>query len=159
MNLPADLQPGDILFYRPTSIEGIGIAVKTWTWLSHVECFVGHDQVAAARAEGTDFYPLRLDASLAYVRRPPATFDLADALQAIQPMMFQKYQTLGGFITFFDPWGRRQQQPTRICSSLATVFLRGGGCVVFNPEFPSADAAPAQLWQTPALATVWSEHE
>ena len=36
VNTPDDLRPGDILFYSPSDLVGVLIAIKTWTWLSHV---------------------------------------------------------------------------------------------------------------------------
>ena len=155
MNIPADLKPGDILFYKPSDLIGDLIALKTWMPYSHVECMANYGQVIAARAEGTDIYPVRVDEFLTCVRRPPGVFDLANAIRAVKPMMFQGYQAVEGFESFLDPWGAEHKQPTRICSSLATVYLRGGGCQPFNPDFEAADVAPAQLWQSAILQTVW----
>lgn len=157
MLVPEELQPGDILLYSPTDWIGWIIAVKTWTALSHVECYLGNGKVFAARPEGVRIFKERIDTSLRYVRRPVLgpgqQFDLAGAMASVSDMMGKDYQESGLF-RFYKPWHTRHQA-TRICSSAATVWLRGGGCEPFNPTVTADDVAPSMLLQTNDLLTVW----
>lgn len=153
MNVPEELQVGDVLFYSPSSLMGAAIAIKTWTWISHVEGYCGGARVIAARAEGVNIYQERIDKHLVCVRRPLVPqFDLGAAWMAIKDLM-GPYET-AGFVTFFSPLARHKEA-TRICSSLITRWLRGGGCEPFNPDMMAADVSPAQLWQSSELNTVW----
>lgn len=158
MLVPEDLQGGDVLLYAPTDWVGWLIAIKTWTMLSHVEVYAGAGKVIAARPRGVDFYTERLDYSLRYIRRPVIgpgmQFDLKGGLAAVHGMLGKPYE-VAGLLRFYLPWHNRHKA-TRICSSVATVFLRGGGCEPFNPELNPDDVSPAQLWQTPELTTIWS---
>ena len=154
MNTPKDLRPGDVLLYAPSDLLGVAIAIKCWTWLSHVECCIGNGQVIAARIQGVDIYRERIDEYLVCVRRPFKQFNLVGAIAAVKPMMFQKYE-VSGLFEFFAPL-RHKAHATRICSSVATVFLRGGGVEPFNPNVAPEDVAPAQLYQTAELNTVWT---
>jgi uncharacterized protein YycO len=154
VNAPDDLRPGDILLYKPSDLVGAIIAIKTWCWLSHVECYLGGCRCLAARIQGVNIYSERIDKYLVAVRRPKVEmFNTTAAYQAIQNMIGKPYE-VAAFWEFFDPLVHRYHA-SRICSSVATAWLRGGGCEPFNPEFEDADASPAQLWQTPALETIW----
>ena len=157
MLVPEELQPGDLLFYKPTDFIGWLIAVKTWAMLSHVECYVGHGQVIAARPSGVDLYPERFDTSLRYVRRPVLSpgkrFDVQGANAAVRHMLGKPYQ-YSGLFRFYAPW-HDKHKATRICSSVATVWLRGGGCEPFNPTVTADDVSPSMLNQTNDLTTVW----
>lgn len=141
----------------PTDWLGFLICLKTWAMLSHVECYVGNGRVVAARPQGVDLYPERIDKHLRFVRRPVigqgCQFDTQGAMQAVKPMLGKPYE-IGGLFSFYLPWMHRHRA-TRICSSVATVFLRGGGCEPFNPDFDADDASPAQLYQTNDLSTIW----
>lgn len=154
VNLPGDLQVGDVLFFSPSSIVGVAIAVKSWTWLSHVEGYCGGGRVIAARADGVNIYPTRIDEYLVCVRRPKSQFYLGPAFQRLHPLM-TGYDA-AALLAFFEPQ-RKHASATAICSSVITEWLRGGGCEPFNPDMASADAAPAQLWQSSELKTFWTK--
>lgn len=157
MLVPEELQAGDILLYAPTDWIGWIIACKTWTMLSHVEVYCGNGRVVAARPSGVDIYRERIDPSLRYVRRPVlgpgVRFDIKGAMAAVKPMLGKPYEYAGLF-KFYAPWHDRHKA-TRICSSVATVWLRGGGCEPFNPTVTADDVAPSMLLQTNDLSTVW----
>ena len=154
MKVPEELMVGDVLFYKPSSLVGYAIAVKTWTFLSHVEGYCGGARVIAARPEGVNIYKERIDKYLVCVRRPmKQPFDLGAAWNSIHELM-GPYET-AGFLAFFSPLAKHKEA-TRICSSLITRWLRGGGCEPFNPAMQAADVSPAQLWQSPELNTVWT---
>lgn len=133
------------------------IAIKTWTWLSHVEVYVGNGRVIAARPSGVDIYPERMDSSLRFVRRPIMTpglqFNGQCAMLAVQPLLGQPYE-IAGLFSFYLPLMNRHRA-TCICSSVATVFVQGGGCQLFNPELCPDDVSPAQFWQTNDLLTIY----
>lgn len=157
MLIPEELQAGDVLLYAPTDWIGWIICFKTWTMLSHVEVYCGNGRVVAARPKGVDVYPERIDESLKYVRRPllkhGKRFDIKAAMEAVKPMLGKPYEVAGLF-SFYLPWMHRHRA-TRICSSVATVFLRAGGCRLFNPDLDPDDVSPAQLWQTNDLTTIY----
>lgn len=155
MNVPDDLRPGDILLFKPSDLVGVFIALKTWTWLSHAECYVGGGKVIAARIQGVNIYAERIDKYLAYVRRPRvAQFNEVGAWNAVRDMIGKPYD-VSAFWEFFDPFAHRLHA-SRICSSVATAWLRGGGCEPFSEETEDSDVAPAQLLQTPELETIWT---
>jgi len=154
-----ELEIGDVLLYAPAWHNAVGliIAVKTWTALSHAESYAGRGLSYGARIEGVDVWPVRIDRYLRYIRRPVLppgrVFDEDAAWRAIAPMLGKPYQ-VSGFGAFFAPWSRARRA-SRICSVLSAYHLRGGGCEVFNPDLEEADVAPAQLYQTPGLRTIW----
>ena len=158
MNPPIPfLLAGDLLFYSPSSLVGWWIATKTWTEISHCEFYIGGDRVIAARSAGVNVYSTRLDDYLVCIRRPlVAKFDLAGAYKALAPLM-GPYE-LTGLLSFYAPW-HHSAKASRICSSVATVALRGGGCEPFNPDVEASDVSPAQLWQSRELETVWKRAE
>lgn len=148
-----DLLPGDVLFYSPSELVGLLIAVKTWTWLSHVEAVWDSDgKVISARIEGVNIYPIRVDKHLVCIRRPHS-FDMAKGDDAIKPLIGRDYE-IPALERFFNPWSKRRHV-ARICSSVVTAYLRGGGIEPFNPAVSADQIAPAQLWQTPVLNTIW----
>ena len=156
MNVPDDLQPGDVLFYRPSSLVGVFIAFKTWTWLSHVEAYIGRGRVIAARTQGVNVYVERIDKSLVAVRRPIVKkWDASGAYHAVSSLLNKPYD-VSAFWAFFNPF-LHHYHSSRICSSVVTLWLRGGGCEPFNPAVSEDDIAPAQLWQTDELNTVWEK--
>lgn len=160
MLVPEELHAGDLLMYSPTDWIGWLIAIKTWTLLSHVECYCGNGRVVAARPAGVDLYDERIDESLRYVRRPVIgpgkQFDIQGAMVAMKSFLGKPYQ-ISGLFRFYLPWHHRHKA-TRICSSVATVFLRAGGCEPFNPSIKADDVAPSMLLQTNDLCTVWERN-
>lgn len=157
ISLPQDLQSGDILLYSPSDIFGLLIAIKCWTMLSHVEIVVGRGMVFAARPTGVDLYKERLDKYLRFIRRPVMhgkAFNAEGAFEAIRQSLGAAYE-IGGLLSFYLPWMNRRRA-TMICSSVATVYLRAGGCELFNPDLDPDDVSPAQFWQTPHATTIWN---
>lgn len=133
------------------------IAIKTWTLLSHVECYEGRGRVIAARLEGVNVYEQRIDKYLSFVRRPVMDgrqFDVSGAWAAVQKYIGTPYD-IGAFEGFINPWCKHRHA-SRVCSTIAAMWLRGGGCEPFNPDMSANDASPAQFWQTPMLSTIWS---
>lgn len=158
---PKELIPGDVLFYRPSSFLGVIISIKTWTWLSHVEVYCGSGKVVAARIEGVNIYDERLDQYLCAVRRPEmemgVQFNTELAMKSVLPFIGKSYE-IPGLLAFFAPL-IRHHRTNRICSVIVTHYLRGGGHKPFNPDLSENDVAPAQLWQSPAFLTIWSNKQ
>jgi len=158
-----ELEVGDVLLYAPAwwNLVPVIIAIKTWTWLSHSESYAGRGRSYGARITGVNVYETRVDKYLRCIRRPvmPAgkRFDENAAWLAIAPMLGKPYQ-VSGFAAFFAPWCRARHA-SRICSVLTAYHLRGGGCVPFNPDLEEADIAPAQLYQTAGLETIWERRK
>lgn len=161
MLVPEELLPGDVILYSPTDWIGWLIALKTWVALSHIEVYLGRGKVVAARPQGVDVYDPRIDDSLRYVRRPVigagVQFNADAALESIKYMLGKPYQ-VSGLFKFYAPWHHRHKA-TRICSSVATVFLRGGGCQPFNPAVHADDTTPSMFFQTPDLLTIFDSKQ
>lgn len=148
-----EFQTGDVLLYSPSSPIGVWIAIKTWTWLSHVEVYHGSGMVIAARPEGVNIYPVRLDKYLYAVRRVKGVFYDQGAFEAVETYLGKPYEKIG-LMWFYNPWAKHVQT-TRICSSIVNRYLIGGGAMCFNPLVPDSRIAPAQLWQTAVLSNFW----
>lgn len=162
-----DLEPGDVFLYAPEkfyrsplgAFVGWNIARKTWTWLSHCEAYRGGGKVVAARTGGVDIYSERVDDRLRFIRRPVMesgqAFDTERAYAAIMPYLGKPYQFFSLF-RFYQPLAQHHAV-SRVCSPMVTVYVQGGGCMLFNPETDPSDISPAQLWQTPHLRTIWEK--
>ena len=150
------LLPGDVLIYRPSDLAGVLIAIKTWGWYSHVEGYLGNTRSLGARAEGVKVWPVRIDSYLSCIRRPGLEFDPVAAFDApdVQDMLNRGYD-FGGLFSFFLPKTRARLRHNGICSVLVAAWLTAGHVKLFNPELDLNKVAPAQLYQTAALKTVW----
>lgn len=151
------LQGGDCLLYRPKphSLTGLVIALKTWTWIAHVEVYKGGGVSLASRdGIGVNAYPLRTE-QLGLVRRPNQFFDLGAALRWFEGVKGQKYDWLG--LMCFT-LAVRQGAPDRMfCSEFAHRLYRSGGLKVFSNDLDADHTAPAQFDQTPVLDTIWHD--
>ncbi len=148
MRLTALLRPGDCLLYRPTSLFGRLVALKTWHAVSHVEVYAGSGQSFASRdGQGVDLYPLRLD-GLRDVLRPVTPFDLAQAAAWFAAVRGQKYDWWGLFRFFTIGRGK----PDRMfCSELATRLYRHSGIEPFQPDEDADLVAPFEFLLSPAF--------
>lgn len=147
------LKPGDAILYRPASAFGYLIAIKTWTWISHVEVYLGDYTCAAARESGVNLYGLDC-AHAAYVLRPKGSVNIRAARKWFQTVRGQKYDFLGLLVFYLA--ARHGAKDRMFCSELATRFYRHGG---FQPVAKVIDAdrvAPAQYLQSLAFDLVWS---
>lgn len=158
---PAILMPGDVLLYGRTPFRksclgwffGAVINVKTWSRFSHVEIYDGEGESLASRdGEGVGCYPLRT-AQLRCVRRPGPYFDVDAVRWWFDRVDGQKYDWLG--LLCFTLAAKRGSPDKMFCSEFVTRALREGRVRPFNPALDADKVAPAQLWQTPALETVW----
>lgn len=151
--------PGDCLLYGPSSLFGYVICFKTWSWVCHVEVYIGEGKSVASRgslnpfAEAVNVYPVRFS-DLKYVLRPRKPFALDDAmLWFYNHAKGQRYDFLSLLcFTLFAKHGDMKKQQ---CSECATRLYRRGH---FNPFYPGFDAdkiAPANYLMSPAFDHVW----
>lgn len=150
------LKPGDCLIYRPSSLLGRLIAIKTWSPWSHVEVTVSPGKVIAARPEGVGYYETRWD-RLGMVVRPPDGLDMAKARWWFDHYANgQRYDVLG-LLRFFTLG--KQSTDKMFCSELATRFYRAGGVEPFHNM--DADLVPPGWFATLAdgFTTVWSDSQ
>lgn len=152
---PAMLKAGDLMLYAPKDIPGYLIAIKTGRLKSHIELYIGGGRSIAARQEGVNVYPVRIDAQLASVRRHPdwQKFDTNAAMRAVSPLLGQSYE-IPALFAFFCPW-HVAERTLRVCSPVACLGLRGGGLECFNPDLPNSGVTPAAFFETGALQTIW----
>jgi hypothetical protein len=154
---PAILKPGDSILYKPSSLAGVIIAFKTWTWLSHVEGYVGDGMSIGARIEGVNIYPLRNDKSLRFVMRPNQPFDLVKAMAWFNAEAKGDHYAVDGLFSFLIPKGSAgpKNPHEEFCSQLMDMWYDAGLFHAFNPKFPARRISPAQFIQTPALDQIY----
>ena len=129
------LLPGDCLVYRPSSLLGRIIAIKSWLPYSHVEIVIGHELNIGARPEGVNIYPLRL-ADLACVMRPdPSMLNMEDGLKWFTTHAKGQRYDVFGLLRFFTIG--KQSTDKMFCSEMATRFYRNAG---FPRLFHTTDA-------------------
>ena len=163
---PAILKPGDLMLYAPVpwrydpadAALGRIIADKTGRYKSHAEVYWGRDDKGryisfAARAQGVGYYPSCFDATLACVRRVPGMFDRAAVDRALKGDVGKPYE-IPGLFAFFDPW-RVPHHVIRVCSPMATKYVRAGGLEPLNPDCGSELVAPGDLFTSGRPETVW----
>jgi hypothetical protein len=136
------LRPGDCLLYAPNSFWSYAIAVKTWNKISHCEAFIGH-------GESVNKYALRLK-GLSFVLRPPATFNLDEAMAWFADVKGQKYDWIG--LSRFILWGATPttgRNNKMFCSEFLTRWYRAGGYEPFNARCDADSVAPATFLYSP----------
>ncbi len=161
MNLPDDLQPGDILLYRTPLTAGTlvgalvdaAIELKTSGDVAHVEIYHGNGISFASRnGQGVDAYVFRGD-GLRYVRRPVGPVNLA----AADAWFYNGIKGLpygwAGLLEFEDIDIPEQGL---ICSTFADLYLTQGRQPLFADDFPPGKASPFDFRKTRAAFTLWT---
>jgi hypothetical protein len=148
------VEPGDCLIYRPSTIFGWIIAVKTWNRFSHVEAYFGRTWSIGARQKGVNYYPFDVE-HLARVMRPKRRFDMPKAMLWFKGVVGQKYDYLG--LLCFTLAVRQGDQNKMFCSEWMTRWYRSGGFEPFQPEVDADHVAPAQFAQCPLFYVVWDD--
>ena len=124
------LRAGDILLYRPASIYGRLIAIKTWHAISHVEVYDGQCRSLASRdGKGVDRYPVRLS-ELAWVLRPLNPLDLSNGRAFFDTMRGTPY----GWLDLLAFLGLSIDTAGIVCSPFAAGFFRACGWHVFPTD-------------------------
>jgi hypothetical protein len=162
------LQPGDHILYRPSSFTGLIIAVKTWSWVSHIEVVVSVNPYTSIAARSpwdgnVNQFALRNDKYVAYVLRPEP--DAGQRLDINKGMEWfnreakgDKYD-LGGLFGFYIPGTTKprkdQNYHSEFCSMLAVLFDQACGFLPFNPNYPAKKVSPAQFLQSPEFTQAY----
>lgn len=156
------LREGDCLLYGRVPLArsragwffGGVTMLKTVSPFCHVEIYDGDGESLAARdGVGVGCYPLRMD-QLVCVRRPPSGYEHDRVRRWFDATADgQGYDWLG-LLNF--ALAAKQSSPDKMfCSEFAVRAYRVGLVRPVNPDMDADRCAPAHLWQTPALATVW----
>lgn len=127
----ADLRPGDCLLYKPSSVFGTIIKLKTWHAISHVEIYDGTGWSWASRdGVGVNRYPVRTD--YIGVWRPTPALNLVAADLYGHSMIGTPY----GWPELLAFVGITVKGKGVFCSEFATLWYRAAG---FDP-FPGENA-------------------
>jgi cell wall-associated NlpC family hydrolase len=125
-----NLREGDCLLYKPASVFGWIIKLKTWHPISHVEVYAGDGKSWASRdGKGVGLYPYR-DSGLVGVYRPTVELDLP-ALRAYGVKMLGTPYGWADLLAFV---GVTKDFKGIICSTFVTLLYRAGGFDPFNGE-------------------------
>lgn len=144
------LRAGDVLLYKPSSLYGKLIAVKTWHPISHCEGFIGSNQSVASRdGKGVAVYAARLG-DVQYVLRPNRPLDIAAGMRWFErEAKGQPYGWLD--LRAFLGWGGDSRG--MVCSPFLTLWLRACGLPIFNDE-PANKVAPCTFLYSELLDDV-----
>src|SRR5688572_28580220 len=131
----AELMPGDVLLYAPSSPLGRAIAWMTAGGVSHVEVFKGDGVSYASRdGVGVNEYPLRT-AQLCRVLRSRRPLNMVRMAQTFAQLKGHGYDWKG--IKAAATGGGDSEAGKEICSELATILLRVAGLAeLFGAEEP-----------------------
>ena len=163
--IPDLLQPGDVLLYRPAKLRaglaswffGKVISIKTWTDISHCECYIGPGQSLAARdGVGVNLYPLRT-ADLGYVLRPKGPLNIERGLAWFyKNACGQKYDWLG--LMVFAHAVKQGDPNKSFCSEfVARLFDRGFHYPLFSWMWDSDRVSPSMLASSVNLELIWND--
>lgn len=153
VRLPDDLKPGDALLYSSTDPVDWVIEHVTGGPVAHIEGYIGDSESVASRnGVGVGKYPLRLDGLVA-VLRPPATFDLNNAMNWFEIVNGDGYDWQDLLPDFFS--AENQQTPNRLfCSAFMTLWYTEGNFNAISPNWPANKVDPVDFLKTPALEHV-----
>lgn len=163
-----ELQPGDVLLYKPAGIFGKIIAIKTWSEFSHVEMWMG--PISPDRAKpvwasrnpenlwnfrapsGVNFWPFRTS-ELAMVRRPNAPVSVQMLRSFTTTTAGQKYDWFG-LLKFFRV--SKGSQTKMFCSEAVARALRVATSARLFEHVDADAVSPGMLAWTTDLTTIWS---
>ena len=151
------LQPGDmILYYESCPLDWV-IVEKTGSAppVGHVEVYAGNNQSMAARAEGVNCYPLRLD-HVVCSRRPKDELNFAAGLRWFNGIAKGQAYDLRGLLCF-TALVKAGTPGDMFCSEFATNFYRWSMIELFNPSQPADHVSPRDLWACERLHTFWAD--
>ena len=127
MTLEDFLQPGDVLLFSRQGFYNRLIMLKTWSKVSHCECYTSAGLTVASRnGKGVNIY--KMDTTgLACIMRPRVPFDLKAAMEwYVADAHGQKYDWIG-LLAFFSAKWQGKENGRMFCSEFCTRFLRAGG--------------------------------
>jgi hypothetical protein len=151
----AELLPGDVLLYSPSSVFGWAIAFMTSGGVSHVEVYKGGGVSYASRdGIGVNEYPLRTE-QLKEVRR--CTKPLNMGAMAITFSHLKGHGYDWSAIKKFALMGRPDSTPGKeISSELATILIRAAGARTMFAEQSPDEISPRDFQKTDWLRQVWA---
>ena len=152
MNIPNDLQPGDVLLYHGDTLFNKITDIKTGGDVDHVEVYMGHGLTVAARQEGFNYYNFDPN-GLAKVRRPIAPFDLQAAETWIGPLRGLSYDDPG----LFEFFNVSITNNGFICSVGAGYLEKMAKCLLFADDFNLNELSPRDYNLTRELTTIWTK--
>lgn len=140
-NITDKLQPGDCLLYKPASLFGWVIWLKTWHDISHVEVYAGNGMSYASRdGIGVGKYPLRTS-QLAWILRPSKPLaNLQRGFEYADDMKGTPY----GWLELLAFVGIPVHFGGIVCSAFATELYRHAGWSLF-PTDAAEDVAPFEF--------------
>ena len=127
MKLHDILQPGDVLLFNRQGFYNRLIMLKTWSRVSHCECYTtGGLTVASRNGKGVNIYDIDVN-GLYGVLRPLQPFDLKAAMEwYMRESHGQGYDWIG-LLAFFSAKWQGKENGKQFCSEFCTRFLRAGG--------------------------------
>jgi uncharacterized protein YycO len=150
----ADLQPGDVMLYRPSGVFGWAIRFHTGQPISHVEVYLGNKHSVASRdGKGVAVYDVRMD-RLAYVLRPTRAIDVLAGWRWCIRELGQPY----GWLDLAQFFGFNVNAKGIVCSPFATKFLRACGLPVFG-DVQAEKITPCDFILIPELLAEISPRE
>jgi hypothetical protein len=160
MMRPEELRPGDCLVYRPSSLFGKLIAIKSWSNYSHVEMITDTTKLPfkaiSARSEGVRYFSMNW-MHIGAVMRPPSSFNLHDGLAWFDRSANGQRYDWFGILRFFTIG--KQSTDHQFCSEVITRVYRHGGITLFEGQ--DADLVPpgwfVTLSRSDGFTQVWSD--
>jgi hypothetical protein len=141
------LRAGDTLLYGGWAIEDIIVWLKTFSFATHIEVFVGGGQSMASRpGTGCRLYPLRKQ-GIRYVLRPTGPLDLENGMANFHANMEGLPYGVSDLTQFYPAlaWCLRHvgfKVKGIICSEAGDKFYQGCGFSCFNTNYPAGLVVP-----------------
>lgn len=153
---PRQLVRGDTLGYFTRDPLDYAIALKTWTFISHVEVYDGDGMSVASRnGIGVNRYPFR-SSGLCVVRRPKVAinYETADAWFESEARG-QKYDWKG--LLCFTLAVRQGSRRKMFCSEFWLRWYRHAQLELLDRNWDSDRTPPSFMMVTPNLETIWQK--
>lgn len=151
----SELRPGDcLLYYTRRDLVDFIIALKTWTFVAHVEIYEGEGKSVASRnGIGVNRYPLR-EQGLICVRRPIGILDIQSARHWFATSAIgQKYDWLGLLVYYM---ARKHGSPRRMyCSEFAVRWYRHAHFNAVDSQWDADRTPPMLFLPSTAFETIW----
>lgn len=151
-------QPGDCFVYKPTSLLGKLIAIKTWSPYSHVEVITRPGESFGARTKGVSYNPIRFSGLRHVVRPNPEILRIEDGIKWFETFALGKEYDFLGLLRFFS-LGKGSEK-RYFCSELATQFYRHAGFPFLFHTQPADQVPPGWFVTLPDdFKIIWSSGE
>lgn len=149
------LRPGDALLYRPSTLFGWIIKVKTWARFSHIEIYIGGNQTVGAREKGVHVWPLSTE-HLGCVLRPDCTPNMEKALEWYYSKADGQKYDYKGLLCFYLAV-KQGAQDRQFCSELGTRFYRAGDFWAMAPHWDADRVSPGNFLMVPVFEIIWTD--